>query len=162
MNLYFIRHAEAGNKTIGIDDSERELTKKGIEQISKAVKGWKFFIDSFDIIVTSPYKRAVQTAKIVSKGYELKGIFTDKRLEPGCRAEDIILIINEMKNENIALVGHEPDFSNSISSMISNSGATIDMKKGGIAKVSFPSKPRISGGVLEFLIPPKVFIYPKE
>lgn len=158
MNIYFIRHAEAVDKTINISDSERDLTPNGIKLMSSAVTGWKKFLPGFDRIVSSPYKRAYQTAQIVRKIYESdEDIISDSRLEPASKIEDIIKIVLEQDVENIALVGHEPDFSQHISSLISNSGAIIDVKKGAIAKISFPAKPRLSGGVLEFLIHPKVF-----
>lgn len=157
MNIYFVRHAEAEGKKINMNDSDRELTINGIEQMKSAVMGWKGFIDHFDKIISSPYKRAVQTARIIKEVFKIDVISTDKRLEPGSKTEDIIQIVFENIEEDIVFVGHEPDISLHISTFISNSGSTVDVKKGAIAKVSFPSKPKIAGGVLEFLIPLSLF-----
>ncbi len=55
------------------------------------------------------------------------------------------------------LLGHEPDFSEHVSQLISNSGAKIDFKKGMIAKISFNGKAKLTRGVLEFLIPAKAY-----
>lgn len=162
MNIYFIRHAEAVDKTFNIRDSDRELTPNGIQLMTSAVIGWKRFIPDFQKIVSSPYIRAFQTAQIVKNVFELnENVITDNRLEPTSKVDEIIQIAVELNVENIAFVGHEPDFSQHISSLISNSGVTVDVKKGAIAKISFPGKPRLSGGVLEFLIPPKVFVEKK-
>lgn len=157
MNIYFVRHAEAEGKKGNMNDSDRELTINGIEQMKKAVLGWKVIKEHFDIIISSPYKRAVQTAQIIKEEFNVGILSTDKRLEPGSRIEDLIQIAFENIEENIVIVGHEPDISLHISALISNSGATVDIKKGAIAKVSFPSKPKIAGGVLEYLIPLSLF-----
>lgn len=158
MNLYLIRHAEAENPSLKISDFERQLTKVGIEKFSKAVLSWKYFIEGFNFIITSPYIRALQTAEIVSKHFPVKdGIIKDSRLGCGSITEDVIDIINTYKGTNIALVGHEPDFSEHVSNLISNSGAFVDFKKGMIAKINFNGRVRSSAGVLEYLIPVKAF-----
>lgn len=66
MNLYIARHGQtiwnAQNKVCGITDVD--LTEKGIEQakaLAEQAAGKKL-----DIIITSPLKRAVATAQIVS------------------------------------------------------------------------------------------------
>lgn len=141
MNVYFIRHTEAENKTVNVNDSERELTSKGMEQMILAVNGWKKNISGFDKIISSPFRRAFQTAQIVKKILDIPDkIITDRRLEPASNIDDIIQIAVEHEAENIAFVGHEPDISLHISALVSSSGATIDVKKGAIAKISFHGK----------------------
>jgi phosphohistidine phosphatase SixA len=58
---------------------------------------------------------------------------------------------------DMAFVGHEPDFSEHVSNLVSSSGVRIDFKKGMIAKIGFDGKVRIGRGVLEFLIPTKAY-----
>ena len=62
MLLYLLRHAEAVPRN-GSDDAARELTEKGIAQAKKVGR----FCQSHDIlpalILTSPLRRAEQTAK---------------------------------------------------------------------------------------------------
>jgi phosphohistidine phosphatase SixA len=65
--------------------------------------------------------------------------------------------LNSFPSGEIAIVGHQPDLSNHLSRLISGSGASIEFKKGAIAKISFSNKVREGKGVLEFLIPPGIF-----
>ena len=157
MNIYFIRHGDAEKSSPSKKDSERKLTPEGISAVQSAVEGWKNFISSFDYIVSSPLKRAVQTAEIIAKAFQYKNeIITDKRIAGG-KIDDVIEIANSLDGKEIAFVGHEPDFSNYVSSLVSLSGAFLSFKKAMIAKISFDSKVRLAKGNLEFLIPAKAF-----
>lgn len=158
MNIYLVRHGAAEDKKFSQKDYDRELTEDGRKKMAAAAKNWKNLIPEFGGLVSSPLIRAFQTAEIVKKAYGIKeGVIKDERLGPGSRTEDLVALINELGMDDVAVFGHEPDFSTHVSRLISNSGAMIDFKKGAIAKISFAGKARISAGTLEFLIPVKTF-----
>jgi phosphohistidine phosphatase len=157
MNIYLIRHADAEKSSPSKKDYERKLTPEGISAVKSAAEGWKNLISSFDYIISSPLKRALQTAEIIAKTFQYaKEIVTDKRIAGG-KTEDLIEIANSLDGKEIAFIGHEPDFSKHVSSLISSSGAFLSFKKGMIAKISFENKARLSKGNLEFLIPAKAY-----
>lgn len=157
MTLYFIRHGEAEDHKLGKSDSERRLTEEGRKKMRRAAEGWKDLIGSFDYLVSSPLIRAKETADIVKDVFEFKDdILLDSRLIFGNKTENIVDLANELGG-NIAMFGHEPDFSNHVSNLISKGSATVNFKKGMIAKIMFGSKARIGVGILEFLIPTKAF-----
>ena len=81
----------------------------------------------------------------------------DDSLRNGGDTKDILNLVNSLKADNIALVGHQPDFSYHVSNLISNGTAEIDFKKGAIAKIVFEGKAKLSRGFLEFLIPTGTF-----
>ena len=95
---------------------------------------------SFDLILSSPFLRARQTAEIAADELKLK-----KRLEffdglvPGGNPKALIQKLNELKPapKNVLLVGHEPYLSRLISLLVSGSAdaAAIEMKKGGLCKL---------------------------
>jgi phosphohistidine phosphatase len=158
MNIYLIRHGKAEPGGISKKDFDRNLTADGIEILKTACAEWKRFIDGFDYIVSSPLNRAKQTAEIIEREFKPKNkLLLDKTLSPGSCAEDIIEIANSLKAEDIAFVGHQPDFSEIVSEFISYSGALVDFKKGMIAKVIFHGKAARTKGMLEFLIPTAAF-----
>lgn len=158
MNIYLIRHGDAEKASGNLKDSERSLTADGKAKILNASKNWKLLIPSFTHIISSPLVRSVQTAEIIADVYELSGkIIIDKRLSPGGSTEDLIDCSAEISGRDMAFVGHEPDFSEHVSLLISNSGASIEFKKGMIAKISFDGKVKMGRGVLEFLIPVKAY-----
>jgi len=158
MNIYLIRHGDAEKASVQKKDSERTLTPEGEQKIKTAAEGWKLLIPQFSHIISSPLVRALQTAEIVAQVYKFTGkIITDKRLMFGNKTEELINLANEIMGHDMAFVGHEPDFSEHVSRLTSNSGVKIDFKKGMIVKISFPAKAKISRGVLEFLIPSKAY-----
>src|SRR3990170_4168847 len=132
MNIYLIRHGDAEKASALKKDFDRTLTPEGEQKI--------------------------KTAEIVAQVYKFTGkIITDKRLIFGNRTEELIDLANEVMGHDMAFIGHEPDFSEHVSNLISNSSAKIDFKKGMIAKISFSAKAKMSRGVLEFLIPSKAY-----
>ena len=158
MNIYLIRHGDAEKAAIGKKDFDRELTSSGKDKMISAVSSWKNLIEKLDCIYSSPLKRALQTAEIAAEEYGIKSkIIVDKKLSPGCKSESIVEIANSEGKEDIAFVGHQPDFSEILSDLISNKGAYVEFKKGAIAKVVFGNKARLFNGTLEFLIPTSAF-----
>jgi phosphohistidine phosphatase len=122
------------------NDSERPLIPKGEQRLRSAAAAMKKLDLSFDVILSSPFLRAKQTAEIVAGELRLK-----KRLEfsaglvPGGNPNVLIQALNELKPapENVLLVGHEPSLSQLISLLVSGdaNAAVIQMKKGGLCKL---------------------------
>jgi phosphohistidine phosphatase len=158
MNLYLIRHGDAQNISDSGRDYDRKLTRTGIEQMKLAAAGWQSLIDQFDVIVSSPYLRAVETAKIIADIFDYKKeIIIDNSLISGSGTAEILVLANSLNVVNIAMVGHQPDLSNHTSNLISSSNASIAFEKGTIAKISFSNNAIASKGVLKFLIPAECF-----
>lgn len=158
MNIYLIRHGEAEKASLQKKDFDRKLTPEGEQKIEAAAEGWKLLISNFSHIISSPLTRAVQTAEIVAAVYKFHGkVLIDKRLSPGSKTQSIVDICYEIMGNDMAFVGHEPDFSEHFSNLISSAGAFVDFKKGMIAKIGFDGKVRLGKGVLEFLIPAKAY-----
>lgn len=158
MNIYLIRHGEAEKASGSKKDFDRALTSDGEKKIRIAAAGWKQLVPEFSHIISSPLTRAVQTAEIIAEVYKFTNkIIVDKRLTFGSRSEDVANLVNENQGTDIALVGHEPDFSEHVSKFICASMVNVDFKKGMIAKISFDGKAKLHRGVLEFLIPAKAY-----
>jgi len=121
------------------DDSRRPLTLKGEERVKVAAAAMQVMELGVDLILSSPYQRARQTADIVATELGLRRSldFRDE-LAPAGDLKALIQHINgrQPPPENVLLVGHEPDLSQFLSVLIfgANSGA-IDFKKNGLARV---------------------------
>jgi phosphohistidine phosphatase len=161
MNLYLLRHGlavELGPHTLA-KDSERLLTPKGMRkmrEVGQAIDGLGL---EFDLILSSPYLRARQTAEIVARTLkaEKKLQFTDA-LTPGAKAKEVIVQINATspKPESVLLVGHEPFLSELISLLLSgDSGLPITLKKGGLCSLAVDSLKAGRCATLEWLLTPK-------
>jgi len=138
MELYILRHGIAVERgTPGYKkDSDRPLTPEGEEkmrQIADAMRGMDL---KFDLILSSPYARAEQTAKIVAGELDEDVSYSDY-LVPGGNALELIGEINDERPQRVLLVGHEPDLSNLISVLITGgSDAGIELKKGGLCRLT--------------------------
>jgi phosphohistidine phosphatase len=156
MNIYIVRHGDAESAMVGAD-KERALTKDGIEIMQKAAAGWKALITNLDCIVSSPLLRAIQTANIIHKAFDVQSdVIIDQVVVSG-NTSKILELANVMRKQDILFCGHEPDCSRYLADMIANSGNNLNFKKGMIAKVSFNGKARIGAGYLDFIIPVKMF-----
>lgn len=158
MNLYLIRHSEAEKVSPQKKDFDRELTPGGIELLKSAIAYWKRIIHGFDLIVTSPLIRAVQTSEIIANGFNYsKEVIKDNNLGTGAITSDLIELINTFSVENIACIGHQPDLSNHVSNIISKSGCTLHFPPAAICKIRFNGQAKFSKGELIYLIPPEIF-----
>ncbi len=141
MELYLLRHAIAVTRgTEGIrQDSDRPLTDKGASKLRRVVRGMQVLGLSFDLILTSPYLRARQTAEIVAKemGVVAK-LERTPHLAPDGDSRALIAEIasRSAASASILLVGHEPYLSNLISVLVSGDERTqVTLKKAGLCKL---------------------------
>src|SRR6267154_3441742 len=75
MVIYFLRHASAGEHLANPKkDEKRALDKEGIEQCGYVGRALAALEAQVDVVVSSPLKRATQTASLVGNemGYEGK------------------------------------------------------------------------------------------
>jgi phosphohistidine phosphatase len=154
MKIFFLRHGLAGDRTEWKgDDAKRPLTDEGIEKMKRIAAALAALDLGLDVIVTSPLVRAKQTAEIVA--HTLGAPLTeDARLAPGFNAEQLrALLLDHPDARAVMVVGHEPDFSETISALIG--GGRIVCRKGSVALVDLPdvSSRRAE---LVWLVPPKV------
>ncbi len=159
MIIYFLRHGLAGDpEQWQGDDSERPLTKKGKKHMKESANTFNWLSVAPDIIITSPLVRALQTAEITAKelGYKKEDLVVDERLSPGFNPEKLAEIIQEHPDaQSLMVVGHEPDFSSTISALIG--GGEVMIKKGGLARVDLEQN-NPPKGTLTWVLPPKVLV----
>lgn len=161
MKLYLVRHAiaEEVGTTEYEDDSLRPLTEKGREKMRRIAKGLKELGVQPDLIVSSPYVRASQTASILAKELKYKEeISYSDLLVPMGEPGDMIGEINEKYSvDELMLVGHEPSLSSLASVLlVGTPDASINFKKGGVCCLSADDLHYDRKAVLEWLITPKI------
>lgn len=155
LKMYFLRHGEAGNRQDWRgDDSERPLTAAGKKRMKREAASIRKLKLPLDIIISSPLVRALQTGEIVAKAQRPAArLVTDVRLGPGFGPKHLAAIVAEHRGaRGLMLVGHEPDFSETISQV--TGGGRLAMKKGALAYVEVVNRASVKG-TLVWLIPPK-------
>ena len=161
MKIYLIRHSNTVDPgTPGYeDDSLRPLTEKGRGKMKDIAYALKAMDVQPDLIVSSPYIRARETAEIVAKvlKYKQELTFSDT-LVPTGNADQIIGEINEKYSvDEIVLVGHEPCLSGLIGTLTAgNPDLAINLRKGGICCLSADDLRIERKAVLEWLLTPKI------
>jgi len=163
MKIYLIRHSNAVDPgTPGYeDDSQRPLTEKGRDKMKDIASALKELNVKPDLIVTSPYVRARQTAEILAKvlKYKQELAFSDA-LVPMGSADNIIGEINEKYSvDELVLVSHEPCCSALIGTLTAgNPDLAFNIKNGGVCCLSSDDLHIERRAVLEWLLPPKILI----
>jgi phosphohistidine phosphatase len=140
MIIFFVRHASAGQHMSNPKkDEKRPLDSDGVEQCGYVGRALAAMNVQPDLIISSPLKRATQTAVLVGNelGYEGKLL-----LEPAMRPEADFpefrgMLEKYSRHEAIMVVGHNPSIAEFLGRMIAKSGseALIDFKKGAAARV---------------------------
>ena len=156
MILYFLRHGLAGlREEWQGDDATRPLTKKGMKNMGRQAKTLARLNLRLDMIITSPLTRALQTADIVARALKIvEPLEPDERLAPGFGRDDLEQVLAaHPEAKNIMLVGHEPDFSLTISAL--TGGGKVILKKGGLARVDITATDPLQGALV-WLLPPKI------
>jgi phosphohistidine phosphatase len=157
MFVYFLRHASAGQRMLGSAkrDEKRALDKDGIEQCGYIGRALAALGVQVEIIVTSPLKRAMQTAALVGNemGHEGK-LVTEAALRPEATFADFQRMLEKYgRQDSILLVGHNPNLRDFLGRVISDSGeAVVELKKGAVAKVEM----RRTVGSLSWCITPRI------
>jgi phosphohistidine phosphatase len=145
MILYLMRHANAGTfRENPALDSKRGLVKEGKEQCMLMARVLNALKAPIDLIVSSPLKRAMQTAQLVGTelGYEAK-VEISPALGLGASYADFQnLLVKYSDREGILVVGHNPNMFQFLGRLITgNGGASIRMRKASIARVDLSSHP---------------------
>ena len=160
MELYILRHAiaeEAADPHTG-NDSQRRLTPDGAEKMRRAAEGMKEAGLEFDLILSSPYVRAKQTAEIVGKVLRPgRPLELSAALAPDGNPKELMDALrgNHGKRKRVLLVGHEPYLSRLVAVLISgDTRMGINFKKGALCKLTVTAGAPEYGrcAVLEWLV----------
>ena len=161
MNLYLLRHGIAVERGLPgyEDDSQRPLTPKGAARIHRIAQAARHLGVKFDLVLSSPYLRAHQTAQIVASFYGVEGqLRLTENLTPMNPPAALIGEIHETYADalSVLLVGHEP-YLGTLASMLlaGHEQVGITFKKGGLCKFSIDELKYGRCATLDWLLTPK-------
>jgi|SRR5215469_1381437 len=145
MNLYLMRHANAGLSRVNpLLDSKRGLIKEGKEQCVLMARLLSSLNVQIDVIVSSPLKRALQTAQFVGTelGFDSKiEICPAMAPDAGYPAFQDMLV-KYADHEGMLAVGHNPNLFQFLGRLLTgNGGANIRMRKASVARVDLARHP---------------------
>lgn len=157
MIVYFLRHASAGHHLANpTQDEKRALDEQGIEQCTRVGRALNALDVHVDAVISSPLKRATQTASLVANEIGFDGkMQRTPALRPDAQVDSFReLLDRSSKLEAIVVVGHNPSLSRFLSLLISEgaSESSADLKKCAVARVDFSA----GVGILKWLLTPKI------
>ena len=155
MELLIVRHAIAEERAPRLRDADRKLTPKGIRRFTRVVEGLDGLGLTVDRVLHSPWRRAVETARLMEPITTGKQIATELlAADPG--DELLGLLADQKQGSRIAVVGHQPWLGDLMSILCFGSpsgGDNIRFKKGGVAWLD--GAPSEAGMELVAFLPPK-------
>lgn len=155
MRLLIVRHAIAvARATEGYDDEERPLTPEGAARFKAAARGIAKLFEPPDVLLTSPWLRARQTAAILAAAWGRVQPIDEPALAGGSFEEQAAALDRHQDARQAAIVGHEPYLSDLLARLIGGRHRErLEMKKGGIALVDLPDGVRRGGELRAFIAP---------
>lgn len=157
MKLYLVRHAIAEDHSAA-PDAERALTAEGKAKMIGVTRGLRQLKVRLDLVLTSPLRRARETAEILATG--LGGVELEEleELAPGGEPRSVIgALRSHAKLSEVALVGHQPSLGHLASALLAGAdGCELDFKKGSVACLEMEFSARPQHGVLLWLAAPRL------
>lgn len=161
MILLLMRHGVAAERdaTCYPDDDLRPLTARGRRRTRGVARGLATLKPRITQVMTSPLRRAEQTARIVADvlGVGAKKILKSAALAPDRPPRDVLGEWPSSSDRTVVLlVGHEPHLSRLLSLLITgqDDAAHFFFKKAGIACVQCPARPTPGSATLHFFLKP--------
>lgn len=155
MVLYLMRHADAGKfRGNPLLDAKRGLVKEGKDQCMLMARALSALKAPIDTIVSSPLKRALQTAQFVGTelGYDAKVEISHALAPTASFTEFQAMLAVYAGREGVLAVGHNPNMFQFLARLVTaNGSAAIRMRKGSIARVDMDQHPPR----LQWLIDPR-------
>jgi phosphohistidine phosphatase len=161
VELLVVRHAIAEDReafaATGRDDALRPLTAEGAKKMRKTARGLHTLVQSIDVLASSAFTRANETAEILRREYGLDQIETTRVLEPTAALDEVVAWMARYDQGLVAVVGHEPQLSKLVTYLVTGTeGSAVEMKKGGACLIEFDGAPKVGAGVLKWAISPGI------
>lgn len=164
MNLYVLRHASAGTRRVNpVVDTRRPLDGQGKRDCLLLGNTLSSMKVSFDLIVSSPLKRSLQTASLVGTetGYEQKILLSDA-LAPVATFQQFQKLLAECVGyESLLVVGHSPNLVEFLGLLLQpprtqeeciTRPAAVRLRKGAIARITLER----GASTLQWMLDPRV------
>ena len=153
MQIYLLRHGIAEDST---PDSERALTAEGKEKLKRVLTRARTADVAPSLILSSPYRRALETADIAVEvlGYQGKVVKTRALLPEASPFDTWEEIRKHPSESSILLASHEPLMSSLAAFLLASPALVVDMKKAALVRVDCERMGPEPKGVLKWMLTP--------
>ncbi|MBW2057111.1 MAG: phosphohistidine phosphatase SixA [Deltaproteobacteria bacterium] len=155
MEIYLMQHGQAFSEEA---DPERSLTPEGEDQILTSARALVKMGILFDLVVSSPKKRALQTARLTAGtlNYPLDGIKVTETLNPTALPVEAIGFLKAYEDKTrVLLAGHLPSLGEIASELLTEGPRVfIHFEMGGLCRIDVDF-PRGEPGELKWSLLPE-------
>jgi phosphohistidine phosphatase len=158
MELYLLRHAIAEENSPTGRDADRRLTEEGRDKLRRVLKRAASAGVEPALILSSPYKRALETAEIAASELRYQGeILRVGSLTPDSSPPSVWSEIREHRDQpSILLAGHEPLFSVTVAWLLGSQRSMVDFRKAALVRIDVHGFGPAPQGVLQWMLTPKL------
>jgi phosphohistidine phosphatase len=156
MQIYLLRHGIAEDAGPGHPDSERALTSEGREKLRRVLKRARAAGVAPDLILSSPYRRAIETADVAVEALEYQGkvVRTPALLADASPFDAWEEIRSRHDERSVLLASHEPLMSSMAAFLLGSPALEVDMKKAALVRVDCDRLGPQPKGVLKWMLTP--------
>jgi len=153
VQIYLLRHGIAENST---PDSDRALTPEGRDKLRRVLTRARDADVAPSLILSSPYRRALETAEIAAEVLNYRGkVVKIRELLPEASPYDTWEQIRKHSDESaILLASHEPLMSSLAAFLLASPALAVDMKKAALLRVDCDRIGPEPKGVLKWMLTP--------
>ena len=162
MRLILFRHGPAARRDSKLwpEDAARPLTSLGAQLTRAAAEGLARIEPDIEQVVSSPFARTRQTARVLADVLDAGEIEEIDALGPDGPASDVLRFLgSRVSDRTLVLVGHEPTLGILAGLLLFGSTTGLPLKKAGACSIRFEEAPREGTGRLGWLLPPKLLRY---
>jgi len=160
VRLLVVRHAiaearESGTRTPK-DDESRALTPEGRRKMERGAAGLRQIVPEIELLASSPLRRAAETADIIAQAYGDLRVERIAELAPAAGIDRVITWLESQRARGtIAVVGHEPDLSQTVCALLAGTnGPFLELRKGAACLLEFPSAVGRGAATLDWFLGP--------
>jgi phosphohistidine phosphatase len=159
VHLLVIRHAIAVDREdfakSGRPDSDRPLTDTGRRRMRKNSRGLQRIAPHPDVIATSPWLRAADTARILAETLGVEHMETVDVMIPDHHPRELAAWLNDRsETATVAVVGHEPHLGEVVTWLVGGTGSSFEFKKGGACLLRIDGQVDAGSAVVQWHMTP--------
>src|SRR5262249_61945782 len=132
---WLVRHARAEDRPPSGREEDRELTAEGVKRARAVARGLAALDPGIGLILTSPYRRARETAEPAAEALGLeRKLRASRALEPDRAAEEVLAELEGQEAQGVLLVGHQPHLGILLGHLVTGGRTEIPLKKAALGR----------------------------
>jgi phosphohistidine phosphatase len=156
LKVYILRHATAEIRGPSLPDSQRQLTAEGRQELKAVLRQASAAGVSPETILTSPWSRALETARMAGKALHCERLVETRSLLPDVAPAQVLREIRALaKAKEVMVAGHEPQLSR-LAAFLLEAPVALDLKKGALLRIDIEEKDGPPRGVLKWMLTPRL------